>query len=214
MYADCLNFLNANIRELENDMEEIQNTKHDIRNDMAKAIDSFSKEEIDEKTSRIETRLFEFANFLESNISLLYINHDLEVTTRGILDRCLGYNKIVVLPAFNTETYQMKLMKVDNLDADLKIGPRGILEPDPVTCKVVPIERIDIAIIPGVALDEKGGRIGSGEGFYDRLIPKLPITTRKVSLAFECQIVQQIPMESHDKYVDIIITEKRIIYKI
>jgi 5-formyltetrahydrofolate cyclo-ligase len=195
-------------------MEESQNTKHEIRNDMARAIGAFSKEEIEEKTSRIETRLFEFANFLESNISLLYVNHGFEVNTRGILNRCLGYNKIVVLPAFNTETFQMKLMKVDNLGTELKIGPRGILEPDPAICKVVPIERIDIAIIPGVALDEKGGRIGSGEGFYDRLIPKLPITTRKVSLAFECQIIQQVPMESHDKYVDIIITEKRIIYKI
>ena len=195
-------------------MEEIQNTKHDIRNDVAKAIDAFSKEEIEEKASRIETRLFEFANFLESNISLLYVNHGFEVNTRKILHRCLGYSKIVVLPAFNTETFQMKLMKVDNLESDLKIGPRGIPEPDPATCKIVPIERIDIAIIPGVALDEKGGRVGSGEGYYDRLIPKLPITTRKVSLAFESQIIPQVPMESHDKYVDIIITEKRIIYKI
>lgn len=195
-------------------MEEVQNTKHDIRKDMAKAIDAFSKEEIEEKTSRIEARLFEFANFLESNISLLYVNHDFEVNTRRIIERCLGYNKIIILPAFNTDTFQMKLMKVDNLGTDLKMGPRGILEPDATNCKVVPIERIDIAIIPGVALDEKGGRIGSGEGFYDRLIPKLPITTRKVSLAFESQIIQQVPMESHDKYVDIIITEKRIIYKI
>ena len=195
-------------------MEEIQNTKHEIRNDMANAMDAFSKAEIEEKVNRIEARLFEFANFLESNISLLYVNHGLEVNTRGILDRCLGYNKIVVLPAFNMETYQMKLMKLDNLETDLKTGPRGILEPDPANCKVVPIERIDIAIIPGVALDEKGGRIGSGEGSYDRLIPKLPITTRKVSLALECQIIPQVPMESHDKYVDIIITEKRIIYKI
>lgn len=195
-------------------MEEIQNTKQEIRDDMAKAIDAFSTEEIEEKASRIEARLFEFANFLESNISLLYVNHGFEVNTRGILDRCLGYNKIVVLPAFNIETYQMTLMKVDNLETDLKTGPRGIREPDPAICKIVPIERIDIAIIPGVALDEKGGRIGSGEGFYDRLIPKLPITTRKVSLAFESQIIQQVPMESHDKYVDIIITEKRIIYKI
>jgi len=78
----------------------------------------------------------------------------------------------------------------------------------------VPVECIDIAIIPGVAFDEKGGRIGSGEGYYDRLIPKLPITTRKVALAFENQIIRQIQMESHDKHVDIIITEKRIIYKI
>jgi 5-formyltetrahydrofolate cyclo-ligase len=195
-------------------MEEIQNTKHEIRNEMANAIDAFSKAEIEEKANRIEARLFEFANFLESNISLLYVSHGLEVNTRRILARCLGYNKIVVLPAFNMETYQMKLMKLDNLETDLKMGPRGILEPDPANCKVVPVERIDIAIIPGVALDEKGGRIGSGEGFYDRFIPKLPITTRKVSLAFECQIIQQVPMESHDKYVDIIITEKRIIYKI
>ena len=195
-------------------MEEIQTTKHEIRNEMAKAINAFSAEEIEKKVSRIEASLFEFANFLESNISLLYVNHGLEVNTRGILDRCLRYNKIVVLPAFKKETHQMKLMKVDNLETDLKMGPRGILEPDPEACKIVPIERIDIAIIPGVALDEKGGRIGSGEGYYDRLIPKLPITTRKVSLAFECQIVQQVPMEPHDKYVDIIITEKRIIYKI
>jgi 5-formyltetrahydrofolate cyclo-ligase len=73
---------------------------------------------------------------------------------------------------------------------------------------------LDIALIPAVALDEKGGRIGSGEGYYDRFIPKLPITTRKVALAFEEQILPQVPMESHDKHVDIIITEKRIIYKI
>ncbi|MCG6910181.1 MAG: 5-formyltetrahydrofolate cyclo-ligase [Deltaproteobacteria bacterium] len=195
-------------------MEEIQDTKHEIRNDVARAMDALSEKEVEEKTRQIEARLFEFANFLESNISLLYINHGVEVNTRGILDRCLGYNKIAVLPAFNMDTYKMTLMKVDNLDTDLKPGPRGMLEPDPEKCKIVPIERIDIAIIPGVALDEKGGRIGSGEGFYDRLIPKLPITTRKVSLAFENQIVPLVPMESHDKYVDIIITEKRIIYKI
>jgi len=108
----------------------------------------------------------------------------------------------------------MKLFKVDNPDTDLMPGPRGILEPDSKRCNVVPIECIDIAIIPGVAFDEKGGRIGSGDGYYDRLIPKLSITTRKVALTFENQIIPQIQMESHDKYVDIIITEKRIIYKI
>ena len=119
-----------------------------------------------------------------------------------------------ILPAFDTIKYQMKLMKVDNLDTDLILGPRNILEPDPSRCHIVPIECIDIAIIPGVAFDEKGGRIGSGDGYYDRLIPKLSITTRKVALALESQIIPLVHMESHDKYVDIIITEKRIIYKI
>jgi 5-formyltetrahydrofolate cyclo-ligase len=108
----------------------------------------------------------------------------------------------------------MALMKIDDPENDLIEGPRGNLEPNPERCKAVPIDCLDIAIIPGIALDEKGGRIGSGQGYYDRLIPNLPITTRKVGLVFEDQIVPLVPQESHDKHVDIIVTEARIIYKI
>jgi len=195
-------------------MEEIRETKDEIRNKIAKTLAELTESEIKEKTRKIEARLFEFANFLESNIVLLYINSTSEVSSLEIIKRCFKYNKIVILPAFNTARYDMKLMKIDNIDKDLTLGPRGIMEPDSRRCNVVPIECVDIAIIPGIALDEKGGRIGSGDGYYDRLIPKLPITTRKVALAFERQIIPQVNMESHDKHVDIIITEKRIIYKI
>jgi 5-formyltetrahydrofolate cyclo-ligase len=195
-------------------MEEIRETIDEIRSNIANTLSALSDSEIEEKITRIENRLFEFANFLEANIVLLYINSTSEVNTLKIIERCLNYKKIVILPAFNITKYDMKLFKVDNPDTDLMPGPRGILEPDSSCCNLVPIECIDIAIIPGVAFDEKGGRIGSGDGYYDRLIPKLSITTRKVALTFENQIIPQIQMESHDKYVDIIITEERIIYKI
>ena len=145
---------------------------------------------------------------------MLYANTRYEVNTQKIIKRFFDYNKVLVLPSFDPEKVDMRLLKVDNLETDLISGPREVLEPDAGRCKTVPIESIDIAIIPGIALDEKGGRIGTGKGYYDNLIPQLAITTRKVALAFECQIVPQIPMESHDKHVDIIITEKRIIYKI
>jgi 5-formyltetrahydrofolate cyclo-ligase len=195
-------------------MEEVQESKSDIRNRVIAVIQTLSEEELADKTSRIEKRLFEFANFMEANISLLYMPQKYVVDTKKIIQRCFDYRKIVALPAFNTEKHGMLPYKVDAFDTDLILGPRNIMEPDPERCKIIPIDRIDIAIIPGVALDEKGGRIGSGEGYYDRLIGKLPITTRKVALALECQIVQQVPMESHDKFMDIIITEDRIIYKI
>lgn len=195
-------------------MEEIQLKKSELREEISKKVAALSATEISEKTKAIETRLFDFANFLESKIALMYVNNNGEVHTGNILRRTYDYGKIVVLPAFNAENYDMTLLKVDNLDKDLQEGPRGILEPDETRCKIVPIERIDIAIIPAIALDEKGGRIGSGEGYYDRLIPRLAITTRKVALALEQQIVPQIPIESHDKHVDIIITEDRVIYKI
>jgi 5-formyltetrahydrofolate cyclo-ligase len=195
-------------------MEEIGAAKIQIREDISQLISALSEGQIADKTMAIEARLFEFANFLEAKIALLYVNGDYEVQTERIIKRSYNYNKIVVLPAFDPEKFEMNLMKVDHFAKELVPGPRKVLEPDPNQCKTVPMERIDIAIIPGLAFDEKGGRIGSGRGYYDRLIPKLSITTRKVALTFEEQIVPQIPMESHDKHVDIIITDKRIIYKI
>ncbi len=195
-------------------MEEIQEKKREIRIETANRLGLFSKTELEEKTRAVEDQLFEFANFLESKIVLMYINDSNEVDTREILKKCFEYNKIIVLPIFDPKQNKVKMLKIDKLDTDLKLGSRGILEPDLQRCKVVPIDSLDIAIIPGTAFDEKGGRIGSGDGYYDRMIPKLPVTTRKVALALECQIFPQIPMESHDKYIDIIITDKRVIYKI
>ena len=195
-------------------MEEIREKKQEIRNNIAKILEEFSDKEREKKTKQIEDSLFEFANFLEAKIVLLYVNKKSEVASRNIIKKCFDFNKIVILPAFDIKTYETKLMKVDDLDNDLTTGPRGILEPDINRCKIVPVDCVDLAIIPGVAFDEKGGRIGSGEGYYDRFIPKLSITTRKVALALERQIIQQVPVESHDNHVDIIITEERIIYKI
>ncbi len=195
-------------------MDEIQEKKQEIRDEITKLLIQMPHDVRSQKTKAIEDRLFEFANFLEANIALLYLNTENEVATRDMIKRAFDYNKIVVLPVFNMEKHTVGLMKIDNLDNQLIPGPRGVPEPDVARCKKVPIDCIDIAIVPGVAFDEKGARIGTGMGFYDRLIPDLPITTRKVALALEEQLIQQIPMEHHDKHVDIIITDQRIIYKI
>ncbi len=195
-------------------MDEVREKKQEIRNGISTFFNALSSDVLEANTRVIENRLFEFANFLESKIVMLYVNSEHEVATDTIIKRAYDFNKIVVLPAFDTSKFKMKLMKVDHPDKDLVIGPRGILEPNPSKCKPVPLDSIDIAIVPGIAMDEKGGRIGSGQGYYDRLIPDLPMTTRKVGLVFEGQLIPQVPMESHDKHVDIIITEKRVIYKI
>ena len=195
-------------------MEEIREAKSEMRRNMVETIEKLSEEEVVARTAAIESRLFEFANFLEATIVLLYVNTPGEIATERIIRKCYDFGKMVILPTFNAETGGVTLMKVDNPDTDLVPGSRGVLEPDGDKCKVVPIECIDIAIIPGIAFDEKGSRLGTGEGYYDRLIPDLPVTTRKVALTIEPQMALQVPMESHDKHVDIIITDERIIYKI
>ncbi len=195
-------------------MEDIKEKKKEIRTNISKRLKALSNKKISEKAISVEERLFELANFMESNIVLLYMNRNGEINMRNIIERCLNQNKIVALPSFDTEKHETVLMKIDDLDNDLTNGLGDSLEPNPIKCKQMPIDCIDIVLVPGLAFDEKGGRIGSGEGNYDRLIPQLPATTRKVALAFERQVIPQVPMESHDKHVDIIISEDRIIYKI
>jgi len=195
-------------------MEAVKERKRGLREKISITLSTLSAAEAADKTKAIENRLFEFANFVEAKIVLLYMNSLNEINTEQIIKNSLKLNKIVILPVVDTKKHTIKLMKIDNIDTDLRIGSRGILEPDPKRCKMVPIECLDIAIIPGIVLDEKGSRIGPGDGYYDRLIPKLPATARKVALAFEEQIIKQVPTESHDRHVDIIITDKRIIYKI
>lgn len=195
-------------------MEENQVTKIGVREQIAAYYQTASPEMLVNKTQLIEERLFEFANFLESRIVLLYVNRPFEIDTSHIITQTAQMGKIVVLPLFRPENKPTLLYKVDNPETDLKTDSTGRLAPDPSRCREVPKDVLDIALIPGLAFDEKGGRVGTGTGAYDRLIPELAQTARKVALTTEAQMVPMIPMENHDKYVDIIITEARVIYKI
>ena len=176
-------------------MEEIQKSKDDIRKEIATAIGKIPKNTLAEKTKQIEDRLFDFANFLEAKIALMYLDNPSEVQSKAIIKRTFDFNKIVVLPLIDTGSKKFKLFKIDDFANDLIPGVSTGLQPDSDQCRAVPIDCIDIAIIPGIAFDEKGGRIGSGDGYYDRLIPQLPITTRKVALALDDQIIPMVPVE-------------------
>jgi len=195
-------------------MNEIKNTKNSNLSIVAERLDKFTKEELSQKYEIIERRLFEFANFMESQMVFLYTPVNGEISTENIIKKALQIEKQLVLPALTTTKNVINLYKITNYNKDLVTGANDILEPDIKKCKKIPLEDIDIAIIPGLAFDDKGGRVGFGNDYYRRLISKLPETCRKISLAYEEQVVDQIQMESRKYTVDIIITDKRIIYKI
>lgn len=195
-------------------MEDIKEKKQELREQMATSLVEIQKDTLAKKNRVVVDKLFEFANFLEAKIALLYLSKDWEIDSGSIIERALAMNKIVVLPLINKDRPKVALYKIDVPEKDIVSDAEGFSAPDIGRCKKVPIDCIDIAIVPGLAFDEKGGRIGPGDGYYDHLIPRLPITTRKVAIALEEQVVPMVPMEPHDKYVDIIITDSRVIYKI
>jgi len=201
-------------------MEEMKNTKSSALSQVSERLGELTKEVLAEKYNSIENKLFEFANFMEAQLAFLSILSNTEIPVEGIIPteaiirKTLHIEKGIVLPVFTDAKNSIQLYKISDFDKDLVKGDNEVIEPDPEKCKKISLDDIDIAIIPGLAFDDKGGRIGFGNNFYSKLITKLPETCRKVSLAYEEQIVDQIQMESRKFTVDIIITDKRVIYKI
>ena len=201
-------------------MEEMKNTKSSVLTQVSDRLGAFTKEALAEKYNGIENKLFEFANFMEAQLAFLSTIADTESSTEGIVPteaiirKALHIEKGIVLPVFTDAKNSIQLYKISDYDKDLVTSNNEVPEPDPEKCKKISLDDIDIAIIPGLAFDDKGGRVGFGNNFYSKLITKLPETCRKVSLAYEEQIVDQIQMESRKFTVDIIITDKRVIYKI
>ena len=105
----------------------------------------------------------------------------------------------------NTKT--LEICQIKNI-SQLQKSHKKILEPHKDCQKIAP-EKIDLIIVPGIAFDKQKNRIGYGDGFYDRLLKKTKCPT--IALAYEFQIVHNIPGEKHDVKVDQIITEKRIL---
>lgn len=195
-------------------MDDMKNGKSSILAQVAERLNALSPEALEEKYQIIEGKLFEFANFLESQQVFLYTPVSTEIPTEAIIRKTLEIEKGIILPVFTDAKNAFKLYKISDYDKDLVLNANDILEPNPERCKKIALDDVDIAIIPGLAFDDKGGRVGFGNNYYAKLIAKLPETCRKVALAYEDQIVDQIQMESRKYTVDIIITDTRVIYKI
>ena len=127
---------------------------------------------------------------------LLYHSLPDEVPTAEFIRKWHGVKQIV-LPLVVGDSLVLK----EYDPAKMREGYRGIMEPCPDARDIDPLE-IDFAIIPGVAFDAEGHRLGRGKGFYDRLLPRLRCP--KAGVAFNCQMFSDIPVESHDRSVDMV----------
>jgi 5-formyltetrahydrofolate cyclo-ligase len=158
------------------------------------------------KDSMIKGRLMGLREFEDARRVLLYASFRSEVSTGGIITEAIGMGKEVCLPRSDPETCTLSIHPIKGFE-DLSPGYMGI--PEPTAPARVGTGDMDIVIIPGVAFDARGGRLGYGKGFYDRTLKDLKIPF--VALAYEEQITGEIPLKEHDVTVDIIITDQRTI---
>ena len=124
----------------------------------------------------------------------------------------MASGKHIVLPLVQVDRQQLALYAIEDIDCDLTPGYRGILEPRPRRARAVAPEALDLALVPGVAFDMWGGRLGFGAGFYDRLLGRLPGQVPKLGMAFDFQVIPRLPHQPHDVILDAIVTDSRVIW--
>jgi len=149
-------------------------------------------------------------DFRGARIVLLSLAFRSEWDTRPLFAIARALGKTTVAPRVNREKRMLELHVVEDPERDVAPGHLGIDEPLP-HCRSVGLEAIDWVLVPGVAFDLAGHRIGYGGGYYDRLLPGLRADARRIAGAFELQIVERVPAAAHDVKVGAIVTEERTI---
>ena len=183
--------------------------KDELRKIVKEKRNRLQKIDVLTKSSQIKKRVFDLKEFKQAKTVLFYVSYDNEVYTHDMIKECLLSDKTVIVPITDKESRRLILSELNNWD-DLEIGSYNILQPKKERMKEISLDMIDLIIIPGVGFDEQGHRIGHGMGYYDRLLNGSQNISH-IGLAFEFQIVDEIPAEKHDLPVDKIVTEERII---
>ncbi len=158
----------------------------------------------EEDSRKIAERFLQLPQLKKAKNILLYYPHKNEVDTQYIINQLANSKKFnLYLPKVSGK--EILPVKVKDLSS-LKKGYAGIMEPEG---EYISPEKIDIVVVPAVAYDLKGHRLGYGKGFYDRFLKN--IQALKVGVAYDFQVVNQLPAEEHDIPVDIIITPTKTI---
>lgn len=131
-----------------------------------------------------------------------------ELDFSRLVDEALALGKTVALPKFVEATQSYAPFKISNTNRDCAVGRFGITEPA-ATCAEFPANRLDLVLVPGVAFDPTGHRLGRGQGHYDRLLAN--VVGIKCGVAFDEQLVQRIPAEAHDIRMNCLVTPTRFI---
>jgi 5-formyltetrahydrofolate cyclo-ligase len=187
-------------------MSSLAETKSTLRTQLRAELKSLSVEARAAASAELCARLKMSAAWQSTRAVLLFFPVASEPDISPLLADALVSGKLLALPRFNATTQAYEPVVVTDLARELAVGPFQVREPVGV-CPLVPVKRLDLALVPGLGFDARGGRLGRGKGHYDRLLAGF--TGLKIGVAFDCQIVPAVPREPHDIALDAVVTPTR-----
>lgn len=180
--------------------------KQSLRNKIAQLKKKHSPKEILKKSGQIKKILSGSPEFKKAGTILFYASIKGEVQTKGMMEETLSLGKRIALPKVSGK--KLLLHEISSLH-QLEKSTMGI--PEPKDRPEISLKEIGLIILPGLAFDRAGNRLGRGEGYYDRLLSQLDPRTPRIALAFGFQVVENVPAGTNDQKIHKIITGDGII---
>ncbi len=174
-------------------------TKQQIRSKILLKLKTQKEENREKKSKIIKEKLFRTQEFVKAKRAMFYISFDGEVDTEDMIKEAKKLGKIIAIPVCKSGRIKIMPSLLSNR-ARLKRGPYGVWEP--AVKKPVHLEDLDVVIVPGIAFDKQGNRLGRGKGCYDSFLKELPCHVASIGLAFDFQILPSIPATATDVSVD------------
>lgn len=176
-------------------------TKEQIRTTILYRLKIQKEEDRNKKSSRIKAKLFKNRIFKRAKMVMFYMSFGGEVETGNMIKEALRIGKTVVVPVIG----RRRIMRPCLLKrgAPLLKGPYGILEP--VMKQHLDVSDIDVVIVPGLAFDKTGARLGRGKGYYDRFLKTVSQDTASIGLAFDFQVLPRVPTARYDVSVNTVL---------
>lgn len=165
--------------------------------------------EVETKSLKITETLTRLPEYRKARVIASYVDKGNEVQTRPLIRKALASRKNVLVPIVNKERRNLDFSEIKNLD-ELVPGAFDIPEPKPDYRRLTDMETIEVVLVPGIAWDFDGYRVGWGKGYFDTVLKLLPDKSAAVGLAFDLQVVDRVPRAQFDLPVDMVVTETKV----
>lgn len=167
--------------------------------------DDLSAQEIRRCSAAASSRLFQLPEVAAAHTIMFFVSFGSEIDTLPMIETALAQGTRVVAPRAHPDSRELTPCQIRSIAEDLALGAHNIREPK-AHCPPIPLDEIDVIIVPAAAWGEDGYRVGYGGGYYDRFLSRVPHAAR-VGLGLEIQTVPRVPREPQDLPVDILVTD-------
>lgn len=159
-----------------------------------------------QQSEAIRRKVFRLTAFRRAKTVCCYVSLPYEVQTWRMIDAMLKHGKRVVVPMTKPGSKQLQLSELRDPHSELTRGAFGVWEPTPEAVRPVPVREVDLVLVPGLAFDRAGHRLGHGHGYFDRFLSRLRPAIPTMGLAYRFQLLDRLPISAYDHAVQAVLT--------